>query len=313
MKVFIHIDSKSTYIGNGGFLVLTNLANELGKLGYETYLFDPKDKITHKKLEWLSLPEKHFRITKSKKILQNRPKDYRLITAWLRTLPEKYRNESLRYLESSELLREGHEPERNFLLKNNIKIANLHKNLTHIYNSLGIRNMINIEVWIRNDVKYYGQEKIKNSVGIQLEKQRFLKIFTRYDWSRYSLFKNKNIIICNGTYQEVIYKMNKADLFIHNPKPSPHIGIFKGETFGLPLFEAMACGCVCIARKHEGIKFLNGIIPLVESMQEAKEILTQLTNNKEEKEEIRNKSLTFIEKNYRFDEERKNAILRWLE
>jgi len=75
----------------------------------------------------------------------------------------------------------------------------------------------------------------------------------------------------------------------------------------------MACGCVCIARKHEGIKFLNGIIPLVENMQEAKEILTQLINNKEEKEEIRNKSLTFIEKNYRFDEERKNAILRWLE
>ena len=107
--------------------------------------------------------------------------------------------------------------------------------------------------------------------------------------------------------------MQLADFFIHNPQPSPHIRLFKGETFGLPLFEAMACGCVCIARRHEGIRFLEGTIPLVKTMDEVNEILIQLMNNENEKEEIRSRSLSFINENYRFDDERKKAIRRWLD
>jgi len=311
MKVYIHVDSNSTYVGNGGFVTLSNLALRLIDMGYEVYMFDQNNQLNYKMFDWLCLDRK-IPIIKTWNITLD--DDSRVITSWLRTLPDKFRNPSfLRFLESSELIRNGHELEREFIIKNNVKVANLHRNLNDLYCRLGIRNIVNLEVWIRDDVKFIGKEKIENSVGIQLEKKRIFKIFSIFDWSGYEKFKEWQVIICNGNYRQVIDKMNMADFFIHNPKPSPYIKIFKGETFGLPLFEAMACGCVCIARKHEGIKFLDGIIPLVENMQEAKEILIQLKNDKKEKEEIRNKSLAFIEKNYRFNDERRNAILRWLE
>ena len=319
MKVFVHIDSFSTYIGNGGFVVLTSLANELGKMGMEVYLFDPLDKLTFKRLDWLSLPETHFKIARAEEVLKDNPKNYRLITAWLRTLPNRFRNESLRYLESSELLREGHESERAFLLRNKVKIANLHSHLNHYYNSLGFKDVINLDVWIRNDVKYRGF-KLQNSVGIQLERRidKVARALSKvgiklHSWDNYAIFKKRSLIICNGKYKRVIEKMNLADFFIHNPYPSPHIKLFKGETFGLPLFEAMACGCVCIARRHEGIKFLEGTIPLVDTIYEANEKLIDLMNNEKEKEKIRFESLTFIEENYRFDSKRKEAIEKWLE
>jgi len=312
MKIYIHIDSKSTYIGNGGLITLTNLAAKLIEMGYETYLFDQNNTLTHEKIRWVDL-DNMPPITKTNQIRLD--SSSRIITCWLRTLPYRLRNpRNLRFLESSELLRKGHEAEREWLIKNKVKIANLHRHLKSLYKLLGVTDIIDLDVWIREDVKQYGNiARLENSVGIQLEKKTVLKFFKIYDWSRYELFRNENLIICNGTYRQVISKMNMADFFIHNPRPSPHIPYFRGETFGLPLFEAMACGCVCIARKHEGIKFLDGIIPLVEDMQEAKEILNQLKNDKEEKEEIRIKSLSFIEENYRFNEERRNAILRWLE
>jgi len=321
MKIFIHIDHFSTYVGNGGFIVLTNLANELGKMGYDVYLFDPRDKLNYKMLDWLSLPEVNFKITKTKDVLTSNPNDYRLITAWLRTLPYQFRNENLRYLESSELIRKARMAEIGYLLKYNIKVANLHSHLNHYYINIGLKNIIALDVWIRSDVKFRGERfKINNCIGIQLEARRdkIARLLSKvgiklYKWDRYTRFRRMPIIICNGKYREVIDKMNRSDFFIHNPQPSPHITIFKGETFGLPLFEAMACGCICIARKHEGIKFLEGKIPLVKNMDEALEMLNYLMSNKEEKEEIRTRSISFIEENYRFNEERKKAIERWLE
>jgi len=290
-------------------------------MGYEAYIFDPMDKISYKSLEWLSLPERHFKIAKTKEILNSNPEDHRLITMWLKTLPERFRNESLRYLLGGELFRVGHERERKFLLENNIKIAILHRHLKTYYEKIGFRNFIELETWIRSDVKYKGKNfKKPNSVGIQLEYRidfiaRLLsKVGIKmYDWSRYSQFIDENTIICNGKYGEVIEAMQKADFFIHNPRPSPQIKMFKGETFGLPLFEAMACGCVCIARKHDGIRFLEGNVPLVENMDDALKMLKYLMSNKEEKEEIRMRSIDFIEENYRFNRERKKAIERWLE
>jgi len=311
MKVYIHIDSNSTYVGNGGLIVLSNLASKLQDMGYEVYLFDQANRLKKKNLEWVGL-NRQIPIIRTDKIELN--SNARIVTNWLKTLPRKFwRPKTIRFLESSELLRNGHEAEREWLIKNNVKIANLHRHLNSIYESLGIKNMINLDVWIREDVKYYGVKKINNSVGIQLEKRRILKIFKIYDWKRYGLFRDENLIVCNGTYKEVIKAMNLADFYIHNPKPSPHISIFKGETFGLPLFEAMACGCICIARRHLGIDFLKDTIFLVENMQEAKKKLESIKNlGKLEKDKIRCSNIKFIEENFRFDKKRKEAIQEWL-
>jgi len=311
MRVYIHIDSNSTYVGNGGFVVLSNLALKLIDMGYEVYMFDQNNRLKPKMFNWLCL-DRSIPIIKTWDIILG--DDCRVVTSWLRTLPNKFRNPRfLRFLESSELIRDGHEAEREFIIKNDVKLANLHRNLNDLYYRLGIKNMVNLEVWLRDDVKFNGGAKIENSVGVQLEKKRVFRLFSVFDWSRYERFTKENIIVCNGDYRQVIDRMNMADFFIHNPKPSPYISYFSGETFGLPLFEAMACGCVCIARRHRGIDFLDDIIILVDDMVEAERWLNRLKEDRELKEEIRERSVRFIEENYRFDDYRRRVIEEWLE
>jgi len=310
LKVYVHVDSKSTYVGNGGFLILANLAVKLLEMGYETYMFDQWHMLEPADFKWLSLSRK---IPISKEIEINN--NTRIITSWLKTLPQNLRNaQVLRFLETSELLRNGHEAEREWLIKHGVKIANLHRHLKDLYESLGLRNIIDLDVWIREDVKRYPEIKKKeNSVGIQYERRRILKFFYIYDQNRYGQFTSEKIIVCNGTYEQVIERMNKADFFVHFPRPSSQISLFKGETFGLPLFEAMACGCVCIARRHRGINFLENVF-LVDNMKEAREVLQVLksSNLKNMKEKIRSRSMKFIEENFRFDNKRKEAIQEWL-
>lgn len=319
MKIFIHINASSTYIGNGGFVVLTNLANELALIGYDVSVFDQQDRLNLKMFEWLSLPECNFAIVNVDEIIHSNPNDYRLITTWLKRLPMKLRNDSLRYLETSELLRVGHDEERGYLLKNTVKIANPHRALKSYYHNMGFKNIIDFDVWIRNDA-CNDRPKISGSVGIQLERNqgKIARILSRlgiarYNFKRYNHFKNHDLIFCNGTYAKVLENMKKADFFIHNPQPSPHITMFQGEAFGLPLFEAMACGCVCIAKEHRGISFLRGTIPVVDSTDEACEVLENLMADLDEKEKIRERSVEFIERNYRFNETRKQAIKELLE
>lgn len=51
--VFVHIAAGGTHLGNGGFLMLTNLANELAAMGYETFVFDQEDRLKWEDFSWL--------------------------------------------------------------------------------------------------------------------------------------------------------------------------------------------------------------------------------------------------------------------
>lgn len=314
MKVFVHIDAYGTYIGNGGFLLLTDLANRLANMGYDVNVFDAQNRLKGTHFAWLSMKEVKFGIVKARQV-KNEDAPFRVVSAWLKALPISLRK-NLRYLESSELIRQGKQKERQYLIDNKVKIANLHPYLAPFYEKLGIHDMINFPIWVDDRAKE-DSWKTPNSIGIQLEqKHSFFKLWKRYDTSPYlPLYQQfeDTIILCNGSYTNVLRKMKQADFYVHFPEPSPHIQLFKGETLGRPLFEAMACDCVSIARKHEGIGFLQGIIPLVSSMNEAVSILKGLMVDEENKDAIRTRSLKLIKENYRFDSSREQAIRKWLE
>ena len=98
MKVYIHVDSNSTYVGNGGFVTLSNLALRLIDMGYEVYMFDQNNQLNYKMFDWLCLDRK-IPITKTWNITLDN--DSRVITSWLRTLPDKFRNPSFCLLYTS--------------------------------------------------------------------------------------------------------------------------------------------------------------------------------------------------------------------
>jgi hypothetical protein len=72
----------------------------------------------------------------------------------------------------------------------------------------------------------------------------------------------------------------------------------------------MACGCCCVAKRHDGNKFLDGIIPLVETLDEAIETIRKMTD--EEKEQYRRQGLEQIAKRHRFDEEKADRMEEFL-
>jgi glycosyltransferase involved in cell wall biosynthesis len=81
--------------------------------------------------------------------------------------------------------------------------------------------------------------------------------------------------------------------------------MFQGETTGTSLFEAMACGCVCVARRHEGNKFLESVIPLVNREKDIAPIIKRLRASPKERDQIRNKSFAVVEQRFRLNDEKK--------
>lgn len=66
--------------------MLANLANELGKIGYETYMFSQEDKLSWKDFRWLSFNEYNFNLVTLDYMLKQSQDEYRIIATDLRYL-----------------------------------------------------------------------------------------------------------------------------------------------------------------------------------------------------------------------------------
>lgn len=324
--VYLHITFVGTYIGNGGFVMLANLANELADLGYSVRIFDHKDRLRLTDFNWLCFNKMNFEIVPSYLVFGGGLNDNdRILTSWISPLlPNRYDSNKhndiilnhtlvpyLRYWCQSELLRDRYDYSAHFVLRHCDKIAINNHYLNNYYEEKGFKEIFFIDNWIQHDLFNYNsiQKKINNSIGYQLSPNFFDR---EYYYFIKSKFKS-NIISCNGSREEVSRKMKISDFFIFAENPSPAIGTFKGQTFGLSLYEAMACGCVCVGIKHEGNRHLNDVMALFENIDEAIEYLKEIAANPLEKERIREKSLEYIQEHYIFNDERKKAIEELLE
>jgi len=334
MKVFLHVSHKSTYIGNGGFLMSVNLANEIGKMGYDTYILSENTVLTWKDFEWLSLKECYFKLATFRYMLNQHVGDYRIISLNLLDL-NKIPNEVLvkytRKWDMDDLFRVGakYEWARRFTLKHLEKIAIVNRHLEAWYRKIGYNGeIIILENWIRNDLFNTDEKtfsnKIPNSVGFQRDgcyREVSLRKFVALMKKTINPLKNRhtdlhrvfaNVIPCHGpTHHIVAEKMKKADFFLFFHKPKNFI-VPIGEGFGLSLFEAMACGCVVVAVQQEQIMFLHNTIPLVETVEDAIVEIKKLIDDNTRAEKIRTCSLKTIQKNYRYDNKRKQAITKLL-
>jgi glycosyltransferase involved in cell wall biosynthesis len=127
-----------------------------------------------------------------------------------------------------------------------------------------------------------------------------------------AVFGANRIVLCEGIQSEVARAMRRCDLFLAwNDLWSLVCG--RGESFGLALYEAMASGCVCVARQHCGNEGLRGVVVLDTDIGGAIDTLQSLRDDRIWKEMSRIRQSTKISARYRFDDARAKAIAGYLD
>ncbi len=307
MRVFIHISDDSLYLGCGGTRSQVHLANACVEMDYDTYVFGQRDRLTWDKFDWLSWPSLRFDIA-LRYSLSKQKGEFRIVSSWLNrlmvgqdSLMEDIPLENLRYLERDEIAREKYRSTASFIQSHFDTVGITNRELVKYY---GFKEMIPLENWFRRDLFYYTpRKKIPWSIGFQgSQKPQYQELET---WGRAPLIR------CEGNQARVAGRMRRCEFFIYANPPKRSITLYSGEGFGNALYEAMACGCIVLAMKHNGTAYLKDTIPLVHDVSEAITLIKILSEQK--KQQIREKSLALVEERFRLNDEKKRNIGRFLE
>ena len=316
-EVFVHIDAISGRIGNGGFVMLTQLAHELSRMGFMVNVFDHLNRLPKANWEWLSDTETNFGIAQFESVLEE--KDTKIWSGWLDVLLDDnceliggIDSRRICYW-SGELMRNNLHKAREFINKHLKRIAITNATLQPYYERVFDGEIIPLDNWIRRDLfsPEYRDEivawpRLSGTVAYQSDNFVFS---IKEDLEALGM----KIGLAEGTQSQVACRMLGADYYIQWNRFSDAISMFEGETFGLSLFEAMACGCVPIARWHQGIDFLRGYIPMVWEIESIPKYIQVLEDDPGMKEQIRRHSRAIIETGFRFDQRRQDAITRMME
>lgn len=304
LRIFVHLDAGSACIGNGGFLMLTQLAKELAGMGYEVYVFDLEDRLNWFQFVWLSHRTFGFDIASFDSIGVGDV----VITSWVNALlddsGELVRGlspEQIRVWCQDELLRVGEEfdKSRAFVDKYVDTIAINNGEIKDEYRAVGIDDVIVLDNWIRSLFRPR-EQVIDGGIGYQSDNG----VWVGFEELREQLYSTY-LIICEGTQEEVAYLMGLSDKYICFNRFKEYIH-FSGEGFGLSTYEAMACGCAVVSRGHRGNQHLEDTIILVDSIQGVIDALNSMSRN--QMLDIRSKSLALIEERYRWDGVREQAV-----
>ena len=308
MKIFIHISDDSLYLGNGGMRSQIHLAAACQEMGYDTYVFGQRDRLTWDKFDWLawSRDDLDFDIASIERLTKQKG-DYRIVSSWLNRLMVGQEHlmygldlAKMRYLERDEHARGKYAGIARFVQRNFAVIGISNRVLIPFYT--GFAKIIPIENWFRRDLFYYTPDKkILGSIGFQGSGK-----------SQYQELEmcGQRSIRCEGNQARVAGKMRRAEFFIYANPPKRSITLYSGEGFGNALYEAMACGCIVLAVKHDGTAYLKDTIPLVRDVPEALALIKILSEQKKRK--IRERSLALVEERFRLNDEKKKNIERFL-
>lgn len=313
-RVFVHIDAKGTGLGNGGFVMLTQFANALAGLGYRVSVFDHQNRLSWHQFDWLGLSSTDFSISSIDDVLASR--EGLIVSSWITPLLPIFERrisepdgqdflQRIRYWCQEELLTKWAGPARAFCRRLG-KIAINNGTLEQYYRAFGFNRVIHLWNWVRSDIfTYNGEQKVINTVGIQPDWDMFASRFLA------QVLEPGALILCTGSQPQVAARMLLSDFFVFWNRD--HLGLFTGETIGMSLYEAMACGCVPVAIEHDGNKYLKGIVPLFDSLTDAVMAIKELMIDIPRKEEIRFACFEFINKKFRFDQSRIEAIQEWFD
>lgn len=305
-RIFVHVSDDSLYLGCGGTRSQIHLAQACAEMGCETYVFGQGDRLTWKAFDWLSFPRLDFDIV-PRATLTKQKGDYRIVTSWLNRLMIGQSRllsgldvDKIRYLERDELARGKYSGVARFVRKHFPTIGISNRALIPFYT--GFAKIIPIENWFRRDIFYYKpNKKIPGVVGVQGRTEHYRDLEARC----------QRMVQCEGDQARVAGRMQRCEFFVYANPPKRSVTLYRGEGFGNALHEAMACGCIVLATKHNGTAHLEDTIPVVRGIPEAATLIRVLSE--QAKREIRERSLALVEERYRLNDEKKRNIRRFLE
>ena len=305
--VYIHAAAEGAYLGNGGFICLNELSRQLVHAGYRVKWFDHADRLRADMWKWTGYPAPQIAFFDT--VLRD---DAPVVTTWLHSwLGVVLRHfelwPRLRYWCSGELLRADaqYDPVRTFVSHHLREIAINNPTLSDAYRRLDIGPRWHWTNWVRDEFMP-GPTRQPGTIGIQPD--------GKDDEARAVLvehFGSNAVIPCVGTQADVISAMQRCDLFLSwNNLWTLTCG--DGESFGLNLYEAMACGCVAVSRYHCGNDLAANIVTRAHTLDDAVRCLMDYQNDEVFRGTAHNRQSTFIEHRYRFDEQRLRAIEGYL-
>ncbi|MHC4646777.1 MAG: glycosyltransferase family 4 protein [Planctomycetota bacterium] len=313
--VFIHAAAEGTYIGNGGFIMLNELGVQLQRMGYTVAFFDHLNRLRAPMWGWtgydvsVTVPFAHVKLV-----------DAPIVTTWLYSWLDTLKQHPaifprLRYWCSGELLRDDprYDESRIFIRQHVPEIAINNPSLAKWYSGMGITPRWEWTNWVRElftpdpdrrepgtigytpDLPFGNPKSEPDIVGDALR----------------AVFGDEAIIPCVGTQAEVARAMQRCDLFLAWSDLWPLV-CGAGESFGLSAFEAMACGCAVIARRHCGNEVL--LLDTVRLSTSLSSAIRRLMDYVVAGPPVfSGYGTTFIEHNYRFDDQRRDAIRGYID
>ena len=250
-RVFVHLDAAGAYMGNGGFLTLSQIANRLANMGYTVSVFDTNDALTSAQWDWCDLGHIWFDIARWGEVIDP-ASDAVILTSWLANSLDHFKANPglitrMRYWCHDELLRKAYGASREFIIYNPIPVAVTNRHWCRHYQRYGIRVNMILPLWVRDiftpqpgDPPVESREQV---LGFQMDVNG--DKVTRKLWQA-----GISPLLCHGTQREVAAKMKQCRFFLQWNEFKDLIE--PGEGWGLSAYEAAQAGCIPLVRKHPG-------------------------------------------------------------
>jgi glycosyltransferase involved in cell wall biosynthesis len=193
---------------------------------------------------------------------------------------------------------------RAFVFENCDKIAINNRHLEPFYRKIGYSGKIlHLDNWVRSDLFLpNGDDRRDGLIGYQSDNRAYSILD--------SLQEVGEVLSCEGAQAQVASAMKRCGLFAFWNR---HADCFKevglqGETFGLSLFEAMACGCAVIARRHDGVADILPAPFMFNDLGNAIKALESLVHHPDSCDALGYEASKLIEFQYRWDDRRRSAV-----
>lgn len=319
-NIYLDVRLKGIVFGNGGYVALAALYEKLAELGYTVYFFDLFSQIDTPTGLIDIRPESSYLSCENLMIVgtpfvrrDNAPKI--IISLWMtddfyKEIVANHWQDCFVFWEHGQLLRKGYEdkikPVLALLDKSGMPLLISNRYLEPVYKDhLNVRQISYFDCFVRDKLFYYDEsEKKPGMVGYQPEArpdQARLNESTLQvtDFLKKHVEENM-LLFCTGSHRNVAEKMRQCDIFFWHNLKNENQDLFVGESTGLSHIEALACGCVVIAKENY---FTRQIYPrelLCSNLEQGLQKLNYLLSHPDEKTRLRTQCLE-IAKNYRFE------------